>query len=135
MKKLLLLCVLVLGVAAFSQAQDNSLGQYAGKYKFPDGSTWAEADVAVNGQNLTITAPAGPTNMTHVSGDVFSMGDQGTVEFVRNASKKVVGLKIKSSSLSLEGQRREQIKKPLLKHPLLPLRMDFLEGSLGCTCR
>lgn len=113
MKKIFLL-MLVLGSfsAAFAQqtpAGDSTLQQYAGKYKFPEGSVVAEVTVILDGGNLTMSSPVGTSPLEKKEEDVFIITQfQGTAKFNRDASKKIIGVTINAGGYLLEGTRTEE---------------------------
>ncbi|MBU3743449.1 MAG: hypothetical protein FGM61_02730 [Sediminibacterium sp.] len=113
MKKIFLL-VLVLGSfsAAFAQqapSGDSTLQQYAGKYKFPEGSVVAEITVILDGGNLTMSSPVGTSPLEKKEEDVFIITQfQGTAKFNRDASKKIIGVTINAGGYLLEGTRTEE---------------------------
>jgi len=113
MKKIFLLMLLVGSFSvAFSQqapAGDTTLQQYAGKYKFPEGSVVAEVTVILDGGNLTMSSPVGTSPLEKKEEDVFVITQfQGTAKFNRDASKKIIGVTINAGGYLLEGTRTEE---------------------------
>ncbi|NDA62496.1 MAG: hypothetical protein EBX50_10685 [Chitinophagia bacterium] len=113
MKKIFLLMLLVGSfTAAFSQqapSGDSTLQQYAGKYKFPEGSVVAEVTVILDGGNLTMSSPVGTSPLEKKEEDVFVITQfQGTAKFNRDASKKIIGVTINAGGYLLEGTRTEE---------------------------
>lgn len=88
-------------------AQD-SLNQYAGKYKFPEGSPVTEIDVAIESGKLTATSPMGSSELRRSSGDEFEIvAYGGTATFRRNTEGKVNGLHILVGDVDIEGTKSE----------------------------
>lgn len=113
MKKIFLL-MLVMGSFSVAFAQqsstaDSTLQQYAGKYKFPEGSVVAEVTVILDGGNLTMSSPVGTSPLEKKEEDVFVITQfQGTAKFNRDASKKIIGVTINAGGYLLEGTRTEE---------------------------
>lgn len=106
--------MLVLGSFSAVSAQqtptgDSTLQQYAGKYKFPEGSVVAEVTVILDGGNLTMSSPVGTSPLEKKEEDVFVITQfQGTAKFNRDASKKIIGVTINAGGYLLEGTRTEE---------------------------
>jgi hypothetical protein len=112
MKKLFFLFfAIVCSITAFSQQApaDSSFQQYAGKYKFPEGSVVAEVMVMLEGGNLTMSSSVGTSPLEKKEEDVFVITQfQGTAKFNRDASKKIIGITINAGGYLLEGTRTEE---------------------------
>ncbi len=79
MKKLILLATFMVIVNIYTRAQDTSIHQYVGKYKFEGAEM--EALVAIDKEALTITVPAG-TFVLKDAADTFLIVDRNSlVEF------------------------------------------------------
>jgi hypothetical protein len=107
MKKLLFFLLVLLGVFAAS-AQTDSLQQYAGKYKFPEGSPVTEVGIVLENGVLMATSVMGNSELRKIEGDVFEIVSfGGTATFRRNQDNKVVGLSIEVQDVRMEGTRTE----------------------------
>ncbi len=96
-----------MSVAASAQT-DTTLQQYAGKYKFGEGSVIAEATVNVDNGALVVVTSYGSSPMVKQADDVFAVtAFQGTAAFKRNDAKKVVGVSINAMGYTLEGTKEE----------------------------
>ncbi|MBP6432107.1 MAG: hypothetical protein KA319_10090 [Ferruginibacter sp.] len=103
MKKILFVITLCLfsGIALYAQ---DSLKQYVGKYKFPDGSVVPEIEVVLDNGALDFNSIMGSTPVEKTKNDEFSIPQyNGTATFIRNEAKKIVGLKIEAQGTVLEG--------------------------------
>jgi hypothetical protein len=103
MKKILFVITLCLfsGIALYAQ---DSLKQYVGKYKFPEGSVVPEIEVVLDNGALSFNSMMGNTPVEKTKGDEFSIPQyNGTATFIRNEAKKIVGLKIEAQGTVLEG--------------------------------
>ena len=109
MKKLMLF-LLVSGFFISAQAQTDSLQQYTGKYKFPDGSVVSEVDVTVDNNGiLMITSSMGSSELKKTQEkDVFILvAYNGLTTFKRSTEGKVNGIKIEVNDVLLEGPKVE----------------------------
>ncbi len=109
MKKLFLFSLMIIGLSVAASAQtDTTLQQYAGKYKFGEGSVIAEATVNVDNGALVVVTSYGSSPMVKQADDVFAVtAFQGTAAFKRNDAKKVVGVSINAMGYTLEGTKEE----------------------------
>lgn len=111
MKKLFfLLCVGVcmVSVSFGQQTSDSTLGQYVGKYKFPDGSVVAEVVVKLENGALTMESSAGVSPLEKQGDDLYAITQfQGTAKFNRDTNKKIVGVSINAMGYVLEGTKTE----------------------------
>ncbi|MBC7650510.1 MAG: hypothetical protein H7101_02030 [Deinococcales bacterium] len=107
MKKILLSILLVVGFSIVGNAQqDTTLAQYAGKYKFPDGSVVAEVVVAMEGGALVMGSSAGNSALEKESEDLYVIvAFQGKALFKRDANKKIIGISINAMGYQLEGTK------------------------------
>ena len=114
MKKLFLSALLTIAVnMAFSQGNPaaDSLQQYVGTYKFPDGGPVSETAVTVKDGVLYASSPEGETELAKTEvPDVFSVVVySGLATFKRNGDGKVVGVKIEVGDMIFEGTKQESI--------------------------
>ena len=110
MKKILLF---IIAVAAFSfvKAQSSpadSLKEYTGKYKFPEGTPFTEVTISLENGVLNATSAAGGSELKRREGDVFDIvAYGGTAIFKRNDDKKIVKLQVQVNDLDIEGEKTE----------------------------
>ncbi|MEN9684950.1 MAG: hypothetical protein RLZZ28_736 [Bacteroidota bacterium] len=113
MKKLFLAVFLTLSFSAVVNAQqtpaeDSTLQQFVGKYKFPDGSVVAEVVVTLDKGLLTMESSAGASALEKQGEDLYTIVQfQGTAKFNRDANKKVIGVSINAMGYQLEGSKVE----------------------------
>jgi len=110
MKKLLLCSFLLIGTISFVQAQlpADSLKQFVGTYKFPEGTVVPQVVVALEGGGLTITSSAGVSELKHVVSDTFIVVSfEGVAVFKRDASRKIIGITIDARGYLLEGTKTD----------------------------
>ena len=121
MKKLFLLSVIAFFGMLVVNAQDSTLAEYAGKYKFPPGSAVPETDVIYSGGGLSIVSAMGSATLARVSSDTFSLVEyNGLAIFARNADKKIVSVRISVAGMDLEGTKDGAMLRGLKRfHPLM----------------
>jgi hypothetical protein len=111
MKKLLLLAVTVF-VFSCIDAQNtpaDSLKEYTGKYKFPDGTPFTEVTITLQNGILTATSEAGGSDLKRREGDTFDIvAYGGTAIFKRNEEKKIKKLQVQVDDLDVEGDKTEE---------------------------
>lgn len=89
-------------------AQTDSLQQYTGKYKFPDGSVVTEITVTLDSIVLTVSSAMGSSELKRAEGDVFEIvAYGGTATFKRNAENKISGVQILVGDINMEGTKTE----------------------------
>jgi Domain of unknown function (DUF3471) len=109
MKKFLLLVVTVCAIG-FVNAQTpspaDSLKEYTGKYKFPEGNPVAEITIALENGVLTASSAIGGSELKRREGDVFDVvAYGGTAIFKRNDEKKITKLQVQVNDLDMEGEK------------------------------
>ena len=113
MKKLFFLLFAVTTVLILHAQQTpppDTLQQYTGKYKFPDGSVVTEVTVALESGMLMANSVMGSSELRKTEGDVFEVvayGGQAT--FKRNTEGKISGVQIIVGDIILEGTKTEGI--------------------------
>ena len=108
MKKIIPLLAVCI-VSCLSLKAEESLQQYAAKYKFPQGSPISEVSVVFENGTLRLTSPIGNTTLEKTGEDQFYMpANSGTVQFVRNSAKKITGIKFDVQNISADGNREEK---------------------------
>lgn len=103
---------LMLGIAAFVQAQDkdSTLQDFVGKYKFPEGSVVSEVTVSVEGAGLVMGSSIGNSTLVKIGEDLFSItAYDGSAQFKRDTNKKVIGVSINAGGYALEGTKSDGI--------------------------
>ncbi|MBL7747490.1 MAG: hypothetical protein JNM19_08710 [Chitinophagaceae bacterium] len=110
MKKIFLSLVVLLSFSAL-QAQTDSLQEYTGKYKFPDGSPVTEIGVIVENGTLTATSAMGNSELKKTdTKDVYEIvAYGGTATFKRNGDNKITTLLIQVQDVTMEGTKSESI--------------------------
>ena len=110
MKKLLLLAITVF-VFSCINAQNtpaDSLKEYTGKYKFPDGTPFTEVTIVLVNGTLSATSEAGSSDLKRREGDIFDIvAYSGTAIFKRNDGKKINKLQVQVEDLDVEGDKTE----------------------------
>jgi hypothetical protein len=105
MKKLLFAFTILIGFSA--TAQTDSLDQYVGKFRFPDGSPVTEISVVLENGVLTGTSAMGNSEFRKTdSKDVFDVvAYSGTATFRRGEDGKVKMLRIQVQDIDMEGTK------------------------------
>ena len=107
MRKILFSTILLLAVFIAS-AQVDSLQEFTGKYKFPDGSPVTVVTISIQNGALYAEAEVGASPLTRISADVYSVDAFGGVAtFKRNTDKKITGVKIEVDETVMEGTKTE----------------------------
>jgi len=108
MKAILLALIVTLSFFA-ANAQTDSLQEYTGKYKFPDGSPVTEIGVVLENGVLTVTTAMGNSELKKTdTKDVFEIvAYSGTATFKRNAEGKITTLQIQVQDINMEGTKTE----------------------------
>ena len=107
MKKVLL--SLFVTVAFLSvNAQTDSLQQYTGKYKFPDGSPVAEITISVDNGTLMAASAMGSTEFKKTStADVFEIVAYGGTATFKKTEGKITSVQILVGDVNIEGAKTE----------------------------
>ena len=110
MKKILLLSTLLLGVFMSIQAQDSTLTQLTGKFKFAEGSPVQEVVITADNGTLVAASAMGSVVLQKTGEDQYFIADyQAPVIFKRDSNKKVIGLSISVSGMVLEAVKVEAV--------------------------
>jgi Tfp pilus assembly protein PilE len=108
MKKISLLVTVAI-VSCLSLKAEESLQQYAAKYKFPQGSPVTEVNIVFENGMLRLNSSIGNTTLEKTGDDQFYMpANSGTVQFIRNSAKKITGIKFDVQNISADGNREEK---------------------------
>lgn len=100
------LAFLMLAFIVTVHAQDSTLQEYTGKYKFPDGSVVTEIDVTLENGILTSNSTAGTSTLEKLGTDSFSVVSfQGVAVFKRDDNKKITKVVIDAMGYHLEGTK------------------------------
>ncbi len=107
MKKMLL-SLFVLCAVITVNAQTDSLQQYTGKYKFPDGSPVTEITVALDNGLLMASSAMGTTELKLTSTvDVFEIAAYGGTATFRRKEGKISGVQVTVGDINMEGEKTE----------------------------
>jgi len=107
MKKYFLFLLVMMGYLSM-RAQTDSLKQYTGTYKFPDGSVVTEITVSLDSTGFTANSAMGSSELKKSQGDVFEIVSYGGLAtFKRNAENKIAGVLIQVGDINLEGTKTE----------------------------
>lgn len=107
MKKLLL-SFFVLFSFVVVNAQTDSLQQFTGKYKFPDGSPVTEITVALDNGLLMASSAMGITELKLTSTvDVFEIAAYGGTATFRRKEGKISGVQVTVGDINMEGEKTE----------------------------
>ncbi len=118
MKQLILFSILSLHFLT-GNAQTDSLQQYTGKYKFPDGSPVTEMTLTLENGVLLGNSVMGSSEFRKTEGDVFEIvAYSGTATFKRNTESKITSVRIVVGSIDMEGTKTEGVAVSLIEHPL-----------------
>ena len=105
MKKVSVLLAVFIA-SCLSLKAEESLQQYAAKYKFPQGSAVTEVSIVFENGTLHLNSSLGTTTLEKTGEDKFYMpANSGTVVFVRNEAKRITGIKFDVQNLSEDGNR------------------------------
>jgi len=109
MKNIFFSLLMIIGSLCLN-AQTDSLEQYTGKYKFPDGSPVTEIGIVIENGTLMATSAMGNSEFRKTdTKDVFEVvAYAGTATFRRNDQNKVVGLLIQVQDISMEGTKSDE---------------------------
>lgn len=104
------LFIIALLTALGARAQNASLTEYTGKYKFGEGASVSEALVELKDNKLVISSDRGAASLTRLESDSFAVDEYGGyVAFRRNATKLVSGLKVSipAADIDIEGVKAD----------------------------
>jgi len=112
MTKLLLLIFAMTGTFILSAQQTpktDSLKEYTGKYKFPEGSEVTEIKVVVDNGVLWAQSDKGNSELRRIEKDTFEVvAYTGTATFKRDDKGKINGLHIEVGDLIMDGTKSEE---------------------------
>ena len=86
----------------------DSLQEYTGKYKLPEGSVVTEVTVMIENGVLYATSVMGNSELKKIEKDIFEVvAYAGKATYKRNEAAKLNGVKIEVEDLILEGTKEE----------------------------
>jgi len=133
MKKILFLLFAVTAVLvlhAQQTPQSDTLQQYTGKYKFPDGSVVTEIAVALENSVLMANSVMGSSELRKTEGDKFEVvAYGGLATFKRNTEGKISGVQIIVGDIILEGTKIEGIMINFYAASFLPI-VSLYKGKI-----
>jgi hypothetical protein len=89
-------------------AQDSTLNEYKGLYKFREGSPTPSVDITIENGALYANSSIGSASMKWVSKDTFSIPDHnGMAYFYRSDKGLVNSIKVEVADLVLEGDKQD----------------------------
>jgi len=96
-------------LSAQQTPQPDSLKEYTGKYKFPEGSVVTEVTVTIENGELYATSVMGNSELKKIEKDVFEIVSfSGKAFFKRNEEAKLSGVRIEVEDVILEGTKSEE---------------------------
>lgn len=111
MRKFFLLLFAMTGFVMLNAQEapkEDSLQEYTGKYKFPEGSVVTEITVVIENGALYATSMMGNSELKKIEKDIFEVvAYAGKATFKRNEAAKLNGVKIEVEDLILEGTKEE----------------------------
>lgn len=109
MKKMLFSLLVLLAFSNLNAQTDSTLQEYTGKFKFPDGSPFAEISVVIDNGILMATTSLGNSEFKKTdTKDVFDIvAYTGVATYKRNAEGKITTLRIQVQDLDLEGSKSD----------------------------
>ena len=109
MRKFFLFLFAITGVITLQAQQapaTDSLQEYTGKYKFPEGSVVTEVNITIENGVLFAASAMGSSELKKIEKDVFEVvAYAGRATFKRNEVAKLSGVKIEVEELILEGTK------------------------------
>jgi hypothetical protein len=113
MKKLLLFVITICSLSSLhaqTPSPADSLKEYAGKYKFPDGSPFPEVTITLENGTLMAASVAGSAELKRREKDTFDILSYGGLAiFKRNEEQKINKLQVQVNDLDVEGDRTENL--------------------------
>ncbi len=107
MKKIILSALILFSFLS-ANAQTDSLQQFTGKYKFPDGSPVAEVVITVENGVLMSTSPIGNTELKPTSTpDIFEVVAYGGTATFKRKEGKVTSVQIIVGDVNIEGEKTD----------------------------
>ncbi len=105
MRKILALFIFFL-CGHFALAQDSTLHEYKGVYKFKEGSPTPSVEITLLDGALYATSSLGSGTLNRIAKDTFSIPEHsGVAFFYRNEEGRVKSIRIEVADLILEGDK------------------------------
>ena len=96
-------------LSAQQTPQTDSLKEYTGKYKFPEGSEVTEIKVGIENNILWTYSDKGSSELKRIEKDMFEVVQYtGTATFERDENGKVIGLHIEVGNLIMDGKKSDE---------------------------
>lgn len=96
-------------LSAQQTPQADSLKEYTGKYKFPEGSEVTEIKVGIENGILWAYSDKGNSELKRIEKDVFEVVQYtGTATFKRDMNGKINLLHIEVGDLIMDGNKQEE---------------------------
>jgi hypothetical protein len=131
MKKYLLIVLtmsVAIGIHAQTASAEDTLKQYTGKYKFPEGGDVTEIIITLDSGRLNASSVQGSSELRWTHGDEFEVvAYGGTATFKRNDKNKIVGLHILVGDLDIEGVKDETA---IARYYIMDLKRERLKSLL-----
>ena len=87
----------------------DSLKEYTGKYKFPEGSVVAEVTIILENGTLQASSVMGGSELKRIEKDLFEVVQYtGTATFKRDENGKIIILHIEVGRLIMDGKKSEE---------------------------
>jgi len=108
-------------LSAQQSPKTDSLKEYTGKYKFPDGSEVTEVKVVVENGLLWAQSDKGNSELRRIEKDVFEVVVySGTATFKRDEKGKINGLHIEVGDLIMDGTKSDEDSHHALSRQMSP---------------
>jgi len=108
-------------LSAQQSPKTDSLKEYTGKYKFPDGSEVTEVKVVVENGLLWAQSDKGNSELRRIEKDIFEVVVySGTATFKRDEKGKINGLHIEVGDLIMDGTKSDEDSHHALSRQMSP---------------
>lgn len=96
-------------LSAQQAPQTDSLKEYTGIYKFPEGSDVTEIKIGIENDTLWAYSVKGNSELKRIEKDLFEVVQYtGTATFKRDETGKVIGLHIAVGKLVMDGKKSDE---------------------------
>lgn len=107
---LFLMLVITTTILHAQTPSQDSLKEYTGKYKFPEGSTITEVTVTLDNGILYGSSDMGSSELRRIVKDTFEVvAYGGMATFKRDSSGKVSGVHIVVGDTNIEGEKKDSL--------------------------
>lgn len=109
MKKILFSLLVLLAFSSVKAQTDSTLQEFTGKFKYPEGTPFAEITVAIDNGILMGTSSLGSSEFKKTdTKDVFDIvAYSGVATYKRNAEGKITSLRIQVQDIDVEGSKSD----------------------------